>query len=275
MSFLSDDALARLRGAAEQPDLTGTRYELVSELGRGGMGVVYECLDTELQRPVALKVLEEPWLAEARTLAALEHPGIVPVHDSGVLPDGRFFYVMKLVRGERLDRLAGLTLTEKLRLFARICEPVAYAHARGVVHRDLKPQNVMVGEFGTVLVLDWGVDAIAGTPGFMPPEPERTSRSDVYSLGATLRTLLGSERLPRPMRAIIQRAMHPDPERRYADARELGTEALRILDGRPVDAYRENLAERVLRWLKRNRALVAVVAAYLLMRVIVFFWIRL
>jgi serine/threonine protein kinase len=283
LSWLSDDAVARLRHIAEQPELTGTRYELLRELGRGGMGVVYECLDRELERSVAMKVLDadgsitvhDDWRAEAKTLAKLEHPGIVPVHDAGLLPDGRFYYTMKLVRGVRLDQVGPLTRTELLRLFARICEPVAFAHANGVVHRDLKPENVMVGEFGAVLVMDWGVENIAGTPGFMPPEKDRTARSDVFALGATLKSMLRDQDVPRPLQAVIGRAMHDDPAQRYANARELSDDVLRFLDGERVTAYRENVLELAGRWLGRNRALVAVIVAYLVMRVIVFFWMRL
>ncbi|HEX2835778.1 MAG TPA: serine/threonine-protein kinase [Thermoanaerobaculia bacterium] len=280
MNWLSDDAVARLRDIAEQPQLTGTRYELLRELGRGGMGVVYECHDRELERSVAMKVLDvaearDEWRAEAKTLARLEHPGIVPIHDAGLLPDGRFYYTMKLVRGQRLDELRSLTRAETLRLFVRICEPVAFAHANGVVHRDLKPQNVMVGEFGAVLVMDWGVEHIAGTPGFMPPEKERSERSDVFALGATLKAMLHRDAIPRPLQAVLARAMHDEPSQRYASARELGEDVQRFLDGLPVTAYRENVFELAGRFLARNRALVAVIAAYLLMRVIVFFWMRL
>ena len=276
MSFLSDDAIARLREVAEQPELTGTRYELVRELGRGGMGIVYEVRDRQLDRAVAMKVVDEEWSAEARVIAALEHPGIVPVHDAGELPDGRFYYTMKLVRGARLDAWLGEghPLTERLRLFARVCEPLAFAHARGVVHRDLKPENVMVGEFGAVLVMDWGVSNIAGTPGYMAPERHRDARSDVYALGALLRFLLQDEST-RPLRAIVVRATHDDPAKRYANAGELADDVLNYLDGAPVSAYRENPVEIAGRWISRNRALVVLVAAYLVMRAIVFFWMRL
>jgi eukaryotic-like serine/threonine-protein kinase len=276
VSFLSDDAIARLRDVTEQPGLTGTRYELVRELGRGGVGIVYEVRDHQLERSVAMKVLEEvlteEWRAEAKIIAALEHPGIVPVYDAGELPDGRFYYTMKLVRGVRLDAWAvqGHARTERLRLFARICEPVAFAHANGVVHRDLKPENVMVGEFGAVLVMDWGVANIAGTPGYMPPERSRDARSDVYALGAILNVLV--EEPPRALRAIVARATAHDPGQRYAGARELGDDVLRFLDGDPVSAYRENLFERAGRWLSRYRVLVAMLLAYLLMRVLVLLW---
>jgi len=277
MRFLSDDAVARLRDAVEQPDLTGTRYELLRELGRGGMGIVYEVHDRELERSVAMKVVAEEWGAEARTIARLEHPGIVPIHDAGVLPDGRLYYTMKLVRGVRLDAWAKEEhpLTERLRLFARICEPVAFAHANSVVHRDLKPENVMVGEFGAVLVMDWGVAHVAGTPGYMAPEAERSVRSDVFALGAILRFLLKDVRVPRMLEAVMARAMAADPMARYGDARELAEEVLRHLDGEPVAAYRENVFEQAGRWLQRYRALVVLVLAYLVMRVIVFFWMRL
>lgn len=275
MRWLSDEAVAHLREIAGQPDLTGTRYDLVRELGRGGMGIVYEVRDRELERNVAMKVVDPRWHAEARIIAGLEHPGIVPLHDSGTLPDGRLFYTMKLVRGARLDAWAREEhgLTERLRLFARICEPVAFAHANGVVHRDLKPENVMVGEFGAVLVMDWGVANIAGTPGYMAPEKTRDARSDVYALGAILRVLIGDDDA-RPLRAIAAKAMAEEADARYADARDIGDDVLRFLDGEPVLAYRENAFEIALRWLTRYRALVAIIAAYLVMRVIVFFWMK-
>ena len=131
------------------------------------MGTVYRALDATLDREVALKVSTlgpadpeeaERMRREARVMARLEHPGIVPVHDSGQLPDGRVYYAMRLVRGERLDGWArGASLSDRLGAFRKACEAVAFAHAHGVVHRDLKPENVMIGAFGEVLVLDWGV----------------------------------------------------------------------------------------------------------------------
>ena len=167
MTRLSDAALEHLRDVAEWPELTGNRYEIVGALGQGGMGTVFLARDRELEREVALKVLRaaasSPDTAlrlrrESRILARLEHPGIVPVHDVGRLPDGRVYYVMKLVRGVRLDQYArAAVLTDLLRLFLRICETIGFAHAQGVVHRDLKPGNIMVGAFGEVLVMDWGI----------------------------------------------------------------------------------------------------------------------
>jgi serine/threonine protein kinase len=234
VTWLSDAVLDHLRKLGEGPNLSGTRYELVEKIGQGGMGTVYLARDRQLDRPVALKVLNglpadaetEARLArEARIIARLEHPGIVPVHDSGVLADGRFYYAMKLVRGKRLDEQVDRStpLLERLALFQKICDAVAFAHAHGVLHRDLKPQNIMVGPFGEVLVMDWGVakevkhapqtpgqaavngalersgntahGTVLGTPGYMAPEQARgetsmDERIDVYSLGAILYVLL-------------------------------------------------------------------------------------
>ena len=171
MKFLSNKALERLRDGAETPDLAGTRYRLLERVARGGMGVVYAAADEKLERRVALKVLDVPGndgdlanrlIREARVLARLEHPGIVPVHDVGTLADGRVFYTMKFVEGQRLDKYIETVAStpDRLRIFLRICDGVAFAHARGVLHRDLKPANIMVGSFGEVLVLDWGLAKI-------------------------------------------------------------------------------------------------------------------
>ncbi len=171
MKSLSDKAIERLRAGADEPDLAGTRYRLLERVARGGMGVVYAAEDEKLERRVALKVLDVPGtdgdlanrlMREARVLARLEHPGIVPVHDVGTLADGRVFYTMKFVEGQRLDKfIEGVeSVQDRLRLFLRICEAVAFAHARDVLHRDLKPANIMVGPFGEVLVMDWGLAKI-------------------------------------------------------------------------------------------------------------------
>ena len=175
MRSLSNAALERLRDAADAPDLAGTRYRLLERIARGGMGVVYTAEDENLHRRVALKVLDVPGtdgdlanrlIREARVLAALEHPGIVPVHDVGTLADGRTFYTMKFVEGQRLDVYIAKvnSVPDRLRLFLRICDAVGFAHARGVLHRDLKPANIMVGPFGEVLVMDWGLAKILRQP---------------------------------------------------------------------------------------------------------------
>ena len=236
MNELSDAAVERLRAAANWPEFESDRYTLTREIGRGGMGRVYAATDALLGRDVAIKVsntvatsaFEHRLSSEARVLARLEHPGIVPVHDVGRLADGRLFYVMKRINGRTLSeyiRDHG-DLAERLKIFERICEAVAFAHARRILHRDLKPDNVMVGSFGEVMVMDWGVakalptpdetpiptpaqmpdrtelpritnaGTVVGTHGFMPPEQARgemdavDERADVYGLGAILLTLL-------------------------------------------------------------------------------------
>src|SRR5262245_22877757 len=198
-------------------DLRG--YELLEAVGHGGMGEVFRARDPALGRDLAVKVLlprlrgrpevEARFLREARVTGSLQHPGIVPVHNLGRLPDGRLYFTMKLVRGQTLAQLLAQAPAERpgelLGVFEKVCQAVAYAHSKRVIHRDLKPANVMVGRFGEVQVLDWGLAKLLpapeatepagsggdsllplgpageglemsragwalGTPGFMPPE---------------------------------------------------------------------------------------------------------
>lgn len=318
MKWLSDQALDRLRAAADAPDLSGTGYVLLDKLGAGGMGGVFRVEHTALGRQVALKVigivdssgeLSARLLREARIIAQLEHPGIVPVHDVGTLPDGRVFYSMKLVQGRQLDQqcdeLGGVP--ERLRTFQKICDAVSFAHAHNVVHRDLKPQNIMVGPFGEVLVMDWGLakmlDAdipaqlntpqppppsdstdtahgvVLGTPGYMAPEQARGEvgavgpQADVYSLGAVLMFLLAnSGRTPKALSAIAGKAMAEDAQQRYGSVKELSNDVARYLDGLPVSAYPESPVMRLWRWVVRNRAWILLVVAYLLMRAMFILW---
>jgi serine/threonine protein kinase len=291
MKGLPDRVLDHLREVIEAPDLSATRYSLEKEVGRGGMGVVYSAHDTVLDRRVALKVLSSVNTAEPRTLAQLEHPGIVPVHDSGLLPDGRAYYVMKLVQGARLDQFAAghPALPELLRVMSRICEPVAFAHAHGIIHRDLKPENVMLGPFGEVLVLDWGVarvlgsaqhDSVAGTRGYMSPEQASGQtgaldvRSDVFSLGRIMEYLLASTDAPQPVRAIARKAAATDRELRYAGALDLSADIARFLDGQPVSAYRESWREQTLRWISHHKTLAALILTYVAIRALIFFFTR-
>jgi len=314
---LPDATLTHLRRVLGVPTLPGDRYEVREPIGHGGMGTVYRACDRTLGREVALKVLRADVAGEdaairlereARILARLEHPGIVPVHEVGTLADGRVYYVMKLVRGERLHDFArAVSRADVLRVLLRVCETVGFAHAQGVVHRDLKPSNIMVGGFGEVLVRDWGIarirgtpdpggdgtaaqsvaaseepdtapGVVLGTPGFMAPEQAQgdsgqiDARTDVYALGAILRAVAGAGSanlpVPRPLAAIWNRAMSPDPAGRYASAAELAADITRFLDAEPVAAYRENIAERAGRVFRKYQIAIILVLTYLAVRLL-------
>ena len=287
--MISEPALDRLSSMFRGPDVSGTRYELISILGRGGMGIVYLARDTVLDREVALKIVERPAgdANEARILARLEHPGIVPVHDFGELPDGRLFYAMKRVRGDRLDRwmASGHDLAERLGVFLRVCDAVAFAHAHGVIHRDLKPENVMVGEFGEVLVLDWGVAKqmqiaeckmqIVGTSEFMAPEQARGDasvdhRADLYALGAMLEAIADVI----PVMAIARKARSADPGARYQSVQALAADVSRYLAGRAVEAHRETIVDRLARFERRYRLPILLVLTYLAVRALMLWFAR-
>jgi serine/threonine protein kinase len=284
---MNDKVLRHLMQAVDVPDMRGTVYEVREELGRGGMGTVYRAWDANLQREVALKVTEGSDAAESRIAASLEHPGIVPVYDAGRLPDGRIFHVMRLVRGRPLHEYvnARTPLSERIAIFQKTCEAVAFAHSNGVVHCDLKPSNIMVGPFGDVSILDWGAagrigeqkPTRTGTPGFLAPERARgaapSAASDMYSLGALWRSLLPADP-PKPLAAVAARAMHADPAHRYSTALALSRDLGHYLDGFRVEAYQESPVERGLRFVQRNRILFLLFAAYLLTRIAVFIFSR-
>jgi hypothetical protein len=158
----------------EAPELTRAgRFRLLGEIACGGMGAVLRAHDPEMDRVLAVKVvlpqyrgdpfMTRRFLGEARLAGQLQHPGVVPVHDLGRLADGRPFFAMKLIEGRTLAHLLrerpdpGHDRPRLLRYFEAVCQAVGYAHSRGVIHRDLKPGNVMVGAFGEVQVMDWGL----------------------------------------------------------------------------------------------------------------------
>ena len=269
---VSDSVLDHLRHVAALPDLSGTRYDLEEEIGRGGIGIVYAASDRELKRRVALKVLDVPLAGEAQLIAGLEHPGIIPIYETGALPDGRPFYAMKLVGGTRLDQYAKQehAIAERLRVIRRIGETLSFAHSRGIIHRDLKPQNVMIGEFGEVYVMDWGVETVGGTPGFRPPESTLDVLSDVYSLGALLKYLVsGSE--PPAVCAIAQKAMSEAPKERYASVSAFLEDVDRFEQGLAVDAWSEPSWHRLQRFASRNAVLLWLLAAYTVVKFVLFF----
>ncbi len=199
------------------------------ELGRGGMGRIHPAMDRNLLRPVALKYLDaelskvpmytDGFVAEAQITGQLEHPNIVPVHELAISPSGVPHFSMKLVQGVTLyewlrdpaqPRGSTKRLQDGLEIFLKVCDAVAYAHYRGVIHRDLKPDNIMIADFGQVYLMDFGLARLSktrpasgeesqmeapgpvGTPMYMAPEQARgkpaemDERSDVFGLGALL-----------------------------------------------------------------------------------------
>jgi serine/threonine protein kinase len=220
---------------SQETILLAGRYKIGPIIGQGGMGTIFTALDTRLQREVAIKFMKteamhvdgaiESFMYESELLGALEHPGILPVIDSGVDEKGVPYYVMKVIKGRTLGQLifeqskmSGETRKESvvklLRIFSQLCQTLAFVHYKRYIHRDVKPDNIMVDEFGVVILVDWGLaramsagdnrpDAsktstglVKGTPLYMSPEQIVNSsgaldgRSDLFAMGAILYEIL-------------------------------------------------------------------------------------
>ncbi len=333
-------------------DGKGQRFRIVRRHATGGLGVVSVAEDRELHRFVALKEIQ-PQLAsnpesrirfqiEAEVTGRLEHPGIVPVYSLGTTERGTPFYVMRFIKGDSLkdaieqlyrDRASlsahqyGLALRKLVRRLIDVCNAIEYAHSHGVLHRDLKPGNIMLGRYGETLVVDWGLaktgaklpadhadevtflplsgdvssdtrmGTVVGTAAYMSPEQAEGRLdllgpvSDVYSLGATLYCILtgvapipklsheemlqkartGNFRKPRELNpsipptleAICLKAMSRQQADRYPNTAAFATELELWLAGEPVTAYREPALDRLYRFAKRHRSIVATCTAVL------------
>jgi eukaryotic-like serine/threonine-protein kinase len=265
-------------------------YHILSRIGAGGMGAVYlaERDYDGIRRRVALKVIPRAlvddemvrrFLQERQILARLEHPHIARMLDAGRTADGTPYLVMEHVDGVPLDQYAAahrLGLKARLALFQAVANAVAFAHRSLVVHRDLKPRNILVTAEGVPKLLDFGIakllsetsDPEATTAALMTPRyasPEQhaggaiTTASDVYSLGVILRELVAGEKRPADLDTVIGMALREEPERRYASAADFAEDARRAVEGYPVRARPDSLAYRLRRFVGRRRWEVAVV----------------
>ncbi len=234
-------ALGQTPGSPAEGVSAEQRYEIVTELGRGGMGVVFHARDTRLERDVAIKVLRTSSTREAGRLereakaaALLNHPGIITIHDFSEGFDG-FFIVMEFARGQGLDKVLkenpSRIRSQLVPIMRSLADAVAYAHRHEVIHRDLKPANILLTEDDQVKILDFGIAerlewvrrdgaAVCGTPFYMAPEQIRgeapSTTSDIYSLGATFYHL-ATGRPPFARGNVIDAHLHRKPQ----DPREL------------------------------------------------------
>ncbi len=245
---------ARLE-AGWSAELPRGRLDLGEPLGEGGMAQVFRATDRVLGRTVALKVLrarraeetlegfltrQAAFRREAALTAGLDHPGIPAVLDVGTW-DGRPCFTLEVLHGRTLSAAlaAGVVSAQLLPAVLRVAEALAHAHGRGLVHRDLTPANVLLGEHGAVHVMDWGLAATigsaaaerAGTPGWMAPEQERGGaadpRQDVWALGGLLAAIFGGQALPRALAAVVRRCRMDEPAARYADAGAVAADLVR------------------------------------------------
>ncbi|MEZ6059146.1 MAG: protein kinase [Planctomycetaceae bacterium] len=264
-------------------DRDSPEYEILNRLGAGNMGVVYRARQTSLNRDLAVKTLKPDsphvdhdqamFVSEAVVTANLVHPNIVPIHDLGCTGDGKLFYSMKQVQGTAWNKtIRERSLEENLEIFMKLCDAVAYAHSRGVINRDLKPENVVVGDYGEVIVLDWGLaittdafprkDSVvvdfrggAGTPVYMAPELADDDisvigpHSDIYVLGAILfevvegfpphllREFWSMTDAAEQLSAVIWAVVNNKIEKRISNPGELMNIALRAMSTSPADRF--------------------------------------
>jgi serine/threonine-protein kinase len=265
-----DDTAASPQTTPDEADLRRIgRYELLEKIGKGGMGVVYRGRDSAIGRLVAVKMLisdidvseetRERFFREARSAGQLTHRNIITIYDFGE-ENGRAYIVMELLSGEslasRLSRHERLPLEQQVEIMARVCEGLAFAHSRGIVHRDVKPANLFVTADGQLKILDFGVARIAsskltrsglivGTPDYMSPEQVMgkvvDARSDVFAAGAVFYQLISgrkpfaAKRLPEVLHNVMKVA--PAALAEEDAPAELSAIVMKALEKEPVQRY--------------------------------------
>jgi hypothetical protein len=296
-------------------------YEVIEQIGCGGMGVVFKVRDVALDRIAALKIIRHFGAADgeamdrffrgARLWARLNHPSIVSIYHVGQV-DGMPYVVSEFIEGVDLSTMAragagGLSVRDAAGFIAEVADALHFAHEQGVIHRDVKPSNIVIKPDGHAVLVDFGlarslsaddeaslsvVGAIIGTPSFMSPEQVEGRHdllgpaTDIYSLGATLYTLLAGRppfhgrstmetlrqipevepepprrlnpTVPRDLEAVCLKALRKRPADRYATAHAMAEDLRRFLDGRPILARSPGTPERLVRWLRQRPAWFAV-----------------
>ena len=278
------------------------RYTEMNEVGRGATKHIYKVLDLSSGRTVALALPNEDlskeqvhgFLEEARLTASLQHPNIIQVYNLGYRQDGKPFFTMKLCSDKKLSHMlvdSANSLFDLMGIFLKVCEAVSYAHSMGAIHRDIKDDNILLGDFGEVLLCDWGSAQILkdstleqevgqlmnpisrGTNGFMSPEQsqggEASESQDIYSLGALLYKILTKEEpsatarpprkviptIPLSLEAICLKAKAANPKDRYQSCEELITDIKAYLSGFAPQAEDASLNKHVWLFLVRHKSL--------------------
>jgi len=243
----------------------GEHFVMGEEIGRGAMGTVFAARDTRIDRPCALKLLDVRLGSdEGKMLARLAHPNIVALYEAGVI-EGQAYLAMELVEGQPLSVLLPVSAREAVRVGIALCDALAYAHAEGILHRDIKPDNVIIGRIGEPKLADFGIAQslqarapVAATLGYAAPEALRgdaSPKSDLFSLGVLLFQCCTGElpagdmrALPWPLDGLVRRAIAQDPERRFSDAREMKAAlegAARAIDGAALPPDEQNWVRAV------------------------------
>ena len=316
---LQADSSAEFRHQLEN---TGKRYKILKMIAEGGFGRIFLAKDLILGREVVIKSLKEEHLArpesiekfisEAKLSAQLDHPAIVPLFSLDTDTGDGLHLAMQLVNGitlkEFLNRCRDKDAAEKinsrryerslqvrLESFLKVCDAIEYSHSRGIIHCDLKPENIMMGKNGEVYVMDWGIacpdgtdrrGSLDGTPAYMAPESFQNGianpQTDVFALGMILNEIVtlrksvsGADsgeiikkiragefepstsvnprvQIPRPLRAIIEKARAVDPRERYRSAKELAADIRHYLFHEEVSAYPDSLIRKFMRFLYRH-----------------------